>query len=160
MIVRSIARLAAVAMLVPMAFGVQANEALDAAFERDVAILIGKESGCHRFDIYLALTGEQQRRGLMFIRELPDTTGMLFVYRDDRTLSIWMKNTFLPLDVIFADAGGTVLNIHYSAEPQSLASMRSAGPARYVLEVNAGIADTYSIEPGSRILWGPTFDAR
>lgn len=136
-----------------------ADDALDAAFDRDIAVVVGNNAACHRFDIYLALTGEQQRRGLMFVREMPETTGMLFVYGADRVLSIWMKNTFISLDVVFADASGTVINVHESAEPQSLASMRSDGPARFVLEVNAGIAEAYSIGPGSRILWGPTFDA-
>ncbi len=135
-----------------------ADEALDAAFDRDVAIVVGNEAACHRFDIYLALSGEQQRRGLMFVRELPAKTAMLFVYREDRVLSIWMKNTFIPLDVVFAGADGEVINVHYSAEPQSLASLRSDGPARYVLEVNAGAAERYAIGPGSRILWGATFE--
>lgn len=137
-----------------------ADEALNAVFDRDLAVVVGNDTGCHLFEIYLALTGQQQRRGLMFVRELPEMTGMLFVYDSDRVLSIWMKNTFIPLDVVFADANGTVINVHESAEPQSLASMRSDGPARFVLEVNAGVAEAYSIGPGSRILWGPLFEAR
>ena len=95
----------------------------------------------------------------MFVRELPVMTGMLFVYGRDATRSMWMKNTFIPLDIAFMRADGSIINIAYSTEPQSLASIRSAAPARYVLELNAGVAEAFDIAPGSRVLWGPVYSA-
>jgi len=136
-----------------------ADDALDAAFDQDVAVIVASDHACHRFDIYLALNGDQQRRGLMFVRDLPKTTGMLFVYRNEQPRSMWMKNTYIPLDIAFIRGDGSIINIAYSTEPQSLASIRSAGPAQYVLELNAGVADSFSIDPGSRVIWGPIFEA-
>ncbi len=134
-----------------------AQESLDARFERDVLIVVANEFACLRFDIYLATTIEQQRRGLMFVRSLPERTGMLFVYDDERVRSMWMKNTYLPLDIAFARADGTVINVALDTEPQSLRSILSAGPARYVLEVNAGVTEMLTIGAGSRLLWGPVW---
>ena len=140
--------------------GSVANEELDAAFERDVAVIVASRGACHRFDIYLALTSPQQSRGLMFVRELPETTGMLFVYDREGPRSMWMKNTFIPLDIAFMRADGSIINIAYSTEPQSLKSIPSFEPAQYVLELNAGVAERFAIEPGSVVLWGPLFETR
>ena len=131
------------------------DEALDAAFERDVAVIVASESACHRFDIYLALTGDQQRRGLMFVRKLPETTGMLFIYGREAPRSMWMKNTFIPLDIAFVRADGSVINNAYSTEPQSLKSIRATEPAQFVLELIAGVAERFEIDEQSRVLWGP-----
>lgn len=144
-------------LLVFASAGSAAQESLDAAFEQDVLIIVANEHECLRFDIYLALSNAQQRRGLMFVRDLPERTGMLFVYADEQPRSMWMKNTYLPLDIAFARADGTIINIAHDTEPQSLQSIVSAGPARYVLEVNAGVTDKLAIGTGSRLLWGPLF---
>jgi len=105
------------------------------------------------FDVYLALTPEQQRRGLMFIRSLPERTGMLFVYEKPRTLSIWMKNTYIPLDLLFIDANGRVESIVHNATPLSLESRPSKGPAKYVLELNGGSAIKFNIGTNSQVIW-------
>lgn len=131
-----------------------ADEALDAAFDRDVLIIVADRHACHRFDVYLAVEREQKVRGLMHVRELPADTGMLFVYEDDDYHSMWMKNTYIPLDIAFAKSDGTIVNIARDTEPQSLASIRSAEPVSYVLELNAGVTKALAIEPGSRIVWG------
>lgn len=134
------------------------DEALDAAFERDVLIVVASRHACHRFDVYLAESYEQQVRGLMHVRSLPDTSGMLFVYQDERLHSMWMKNTFIPLDIAFARSDGTIVTIARETEPLSLRSIGSGEPVSYVLELNAGISDRLSIEAGSRMLWGPIFE--
>lgn len=128
---------------------------LDAAFDTDVLIVEASRFACYRFDIYLATTDEQQRRGLMFVRQLPRFTGMLFVYEDMRRHSMWMKNTFIPLDIAFVRADGTIANIAHDTEPQSLQTIPSAEPVSYVLELNAGITKELFIDKNSRILWGP-----
>ena len=84
-----------------------ADEELDLAFDRDVLIIEASQHACYRFDIYLARSSDQQRRGLMHVYDLPQTTGMLFVYDIAGVRSMWMKNTFIPLDISFASADGT-----------------------------------------------------
>jgi uncharacterized membrane protein (UPF0127 family) len=154
---RSLRRGIALALLLGLASaGAGAQEPLDAAFERDV-LIVASEDACLRFDVYLAFSAAQQRRGLMFVRELPERTGMLFVYGDEQIRSMWMKNTFIPLDIAFARADGTIINVALETEPQSLKSIASAAPARYVLELNAGVSEKLAIGAGSRLLWGPTF---
>jgi len=91
----------------------------------------------------------------MHVRSLPQTTGMLFVYESDGYLSIWMKNTYIPLDIVFARADGTVSSIERDAKPLSLRSMRALEPVRYVLELNAGVAEKLSIDRYSRLEWEP-----
>ena len=136
----------------------QAREPIEEAFDRDV-LVVAARSACFRFDIYLALTREQQRRGLMWVRELPATTGMLFVYPADRYLSIWMKNTFISLDVLFVKQDGLVSSIFRDATPQSEKSMTASEPVRYVLELNAGVSESLGIEPGSTLIWEPALMA-
>ena len=131
------------------------NSDLDEAFEKDVLIVHASEHACYRMDIYLAMNDEQRTRGLMHVRSLPQTTGMLFVYEADGYLSIWMKNTYIPLDIVFARADGSVSSIVYDAEPLSLRSMRALEPVRYVLELNAGVAEKLSIDRYSRLEWEP-----
>ena len=131
---------------------------LDAAFDKDVLIIESSRFACYLFDIYLATSDEQQRRGLMFVRQLPRFTGMLFVYADTRRHSMWMKNTFIPLDIAFARADGTIANIAHDTEPQSLQTIPSAEPVNYVLELNAGITKELFIDENSRILWGPVLN--
>ncbi len=131
------------------------NSDLDQAYDKDVLIIHASEHACYRLDIYLAMNNEQRARGLMHVRSLPQTTGMLFVYESNGYLSIWMKNTYIPLDIVFARADGSVSSIEYDAEPLSLRSMQALEPVRYVLELNAGVAEKLSIDRYSRLEWQP-----
>lgn len=152
-------RQCAALLLVLVSANAGAQESLDAAFEKDVLVVIANEHACLRFDVYLAVSFAQQRRGLMFVRDLPERTGMLFVYDKEQIRSMWMRNTFIPLDIAFARADGTIINIARNTEPQSERSILSAAPARYVLELNAGVTDKLAIGSGSRLLWGPLLGA-
>lgn len=129
-----------------------AEEPVDQAFGKDVLVIAARDA-CHRFDIYLALSREQQRRGLMRVRSLPSSTGMLFVYATEDYHSMWMKNTFIPLDILFAKGDGSIISIAKNTVPQSLESIRSTGPVMFVLELNAGITERLAIEPGSQLIW-------
>lgn len=131
-----------------------ADEELDKRFGKDVLIIEASAHGCHRFDIYVAMDRTQKTRGLMFVRDLPTTTGMLFIY-DNEPASIWMKNTFIPLDLLFIRRDGTVSSIAENTEPQSLRSIRSTEPVSFVLELNAGTAQRLVIDENSRIFWEP-----
>ena len=130
-----------------------ANPELDERFRRDVLIVEASRWACHRFDIYLAITNAERSRGLMFVRELPATSGMLFVYPGDHVVSMWMKNTLIPLDMVFARPDGTVSSVIANTEPQSLRSLASIEPVAFVLELNAGTAARLAIDENSRIFW-------
>ena len=131
-----------------------ADDELDKRFARDVLIIEASAHGCHRFDIYVAADNAQKSRGLMFVRELPVTTGMLFIY-DLQPVSMWMKNTFIPLDMLFIRRDGTVSSVAHDTEPQSLRSISSTEPVSFVLELNGGTAKRLVIDENSRIYWEP-----
>ena len=127
----------------------RADEELDERFSKGVLVVVTGQRACYRFDVYLAITGEQRRRGLMFVRSLPTFTGMLFIHSRDDLHSIWMRNTLIPLDVIFARADGTVATNYRNATPQSERSMPASEPVRYALEINGGLADRLGIDENS-----------
>ena len=94
----------------------------------------------------------------MFVRDLPVTTGMLFVYKRDQIVSMYMKNTFIPLDMAFVRADGTVSTVVRGTEPLSLRSIVSAEPVRYVLELNSGTTRRLHIDENSYLVWEPDRD--
>ena len=126
---------------------------LDEAFAKSVLIIHASELACYKIDIYVAANRAQRARGLMHVRSLPESTGMLFLYDEDALLSMWMKNTFIPLDILFVRADGSVSSIAYDTEPQSLRSIVALEPVRYVLELNAGAAEKLAIDQYSRLEW-------
>lgn len=91
------------------------------------------------------------KEGLMYRRSLPAQAGMLFVYEDERPRSFWMKNTTIPLDMIFADQFGEIVRIVEKTEPLSVRSCRSELPARFVVEVNAGFCEKHEVAVGGVI---------
>lgn len=127
-------------------------QSLDEAFEQDVLIIETATQGCFKFDIYLAVTRTQQQRGLMFVRELPQWSGMLFTYRRAGIRSMWMKNTYIPLDILFARGDGSVSSVAANTEPLSLKSISAIEPINYVLELNAGTAEKLGIDGDSRLI--------
>lgn len=131
-----------------------AQESLGESFDSDVLVIIARDA-CYRFDIYLAVNMQQQRRGLMFVRELPERTGMLFVYPDENYRSMWMKNTYIPLDMVFARRDGSIANIARDTVPLSEKSVASSEPVTFVLELNAGTTRRLSIDEGSLLVWEP-----
>jgi uncharacterized membrane protein (UPF0127 family) len=126
---------------------------LDDHFGLGELTVVTDDGASHEFRVYLATRFEQQRRGLMFVRELPPDAGMLFIYEDDNVRSMWMKNTYIPLDMVFARADGSVTNVVSDTVPQTLDSHLSTEPARYVLELNAGTARKLGIGKRSRLVW-------
>ena len=109
------------------------------------------KSGVQVFSVEMATTEEEKSTGLMYRKELPDGRGMLFDFSPAQEVSMWMKNTFIPLDMIFIRADGRILRIAENTEPQSTRIIGSGGLARGVLEVIAGTAKKYGIEPGDRV---------
>lgn len=136
-------------------FAAQADDELDAAFGRGELIVVASKHACYRFDVYVARDDVQRSRGLMFVRDLPLMTGMLFVYDGEDYHSMWMKNTYISLDIVFARADGAVSSVARNTEPLSLASIASIEPVTYVLELNAGVADRFFVDANSLLLWEP-----
>ena len=95
----------------------------------------------HAFEVELALTPQQQSAGLMYRKEMADDHGMLFFYIFPQHVSFWMKNTYIPLDLIFIREDGIIVNIHREAKPFSLKSIKSGEEVTGVLELNGGLAD-------------------
>ena len=105
------------------------------------------------FTVDLALTAEEQRRGLMFVDEMPADHGMLFIFNREAPRSFWMKNTRIPLDIIYFDENLALVSVARArpcaADP--CPGYPSAAPARYVLELNAGLADELALERGDEL---------
>ena len=112
---------------------------------------IATKSGVHIFAVEMATTDDEKQKGLMYRRELADGKGMLFDFSPEQQISMWMKNTYISLDMIFIRADGRVLRIAENTEPESTAIISSGGLARGVLEVPAGTAQKYGIAPGDRV---------
>ena len=108
-------------------------------------------SGVHVFSVELAQTDEERAKGLMFRRELPEGQGMLFDFGRDENVSMWMKNTYVPLDMIFIAANGRIVRIAENTQPMSTRIIPSGGPVRAVLEVVGGTARKYGITAGDRV---------
>lgn len=104
-------------------------------------------------DVEIAETDEERSRGLMQRRSLPSRGGMLFLFAEADTQSFWMRNTPLPLDIIFVDADGQIVNIARRTRPFSEDRIRSSGPAKYVVEVRAGFTERHGITDDAWIRW-------
>ena len=118
----------------------------------EIAVQPGNERAPLSFTVKLAETEVQRRHGLMFTPYLPKQQGMLFVFETDAPRQFWMKNTQIPLDMLFFASDGRLVNIVHSAVPFSLTARNSAGPARYVLELNGGIARKIGIRPDAQLV--------
>ncbi len=108
-------------------------------------------SGSHEFSVEVMRSGPQRERGLMFRRYLPQDRGMLFDFGVERPIMMWMKNTYLPLDMIFIGRTGKVVGVAKDAEPLSEKIIPSGAPAYGVLEVNAGTAAQIGLKIGDSV---------
>ena len=113
-------------------------------------LTITTASGPHKFTIELALSGPQMEQGLMFRRSLAPDAGMLFDFGAPTNVTMWMKNTLIPLDMLFLDNSGRIIDIHERAIPLSLDTIAANGLTRYVIEVNGGTAQRLGIKVGDR----------
>lgn len=105
-----------------------------------------------RFQVFLALDPAQRARGLMYVEAMPDDAGMLFRYEREHVVRMWMKNTPLPLDMLFLDRRGRIVNIVSGTIPYSLGSISSVEPAIGVLELNTGTAERLEIRVGDFVV--------
>ncbi len=114
-------------------------------------LVIETAKGKFPFDIELALTQPQMAQGLMFRRALAADAGMLFDYGDPQPIAMWMKNTFIPLDMIFIAQDGKIVDFHERAVPMSLDTIESKVPAKAVMEVNAGTVARLGVQIGDTV---------
>lgn len=116
------------------------------------SVIVETKKGSHAFEVEIARDGEERARGLMYREELADGHGMLFIYPGEGPVSMWMRNTYLSLDILFIRASGEIAVIETNAEPLSTELMSSGTPVHAVLEVPAGTAARLGIEVGDRVV--------
>jgi uncharacterized protein len=120
------------------------------AAEESTLEIVTKQ-GVHVFTVELATNDAERQQGLMFRKELPEGRGMLFDFKRDQDVSMWMRNTLIPLDMLFINADGSIRRIAENTEPLSERTIPSGGPVRGVLEVIGGTAKKFGIVPGDKV---------
>ena len=118
-----------------------------------IPLTVSHDGKQHKFRVEMARTMQEQAKGLMFRTKMGANEGMLFPFDPPRDASFWMKNTVIPLDIVFIGTDGKVLNISANAEPYSLEPRNSEGVTKAVLELNGGRAAELGIAPGARVEW-------
>jgi uncharacterized protein len=132
------------ALLVPWGGGLAASTG---------TLVLKTATGDHNFTIEVATTDQERAIGLMFRRSLPENGGMLFIYDPPQTATMWMKNTLIPLDMVFISAEGKVHRIESHTEPFSTTVIPSEGEVVGVLELNAGEADKIGLKRGDKVVY-------
>jgi len=120
-------------------------------FPRGPLVIESASGAKHRFTVEFADTDERRTYGLMFRDSMPADHGMIFDFKVDRGVAMWMKNTRIPLDMLFIDREGKVVNIRERAVPHDETSIVSDGPVRSVLELNGGTVSRLGLKPGDRV---------
>lgn len=118
----------------------------------ETPLVIEASGGRFEFQVELAVSPEQRSQGLMFREELAEDRGMLFDFGTSQRASMWMRNTYVPLDMLFIDTDGRIAQIVTNTQPLSDAVIASREPVRAVLELRAGVTARLGIEPGDRVI--------
>ena len=122
-----------------------------AAADTDDKLDIVTQNGRFSFTVEIADTPDKRSQGLMFRKSMAEDAGMLFTFERDQIASFWMKNTEIPLDMLFISRDGRIADLHRNAQPHSLRSIRSKMPVFAVLEINAGLTARLGIRVGDRV---------
>ncbi|GAA0484610.1 hypothetical protein GCM10009096_29040 [Parasphingorhabdus litoris] len=120
---------------------------------KEISLTVRSGSTAHIFTVELAKTPQEQARGLMFRTDLKPDRGMIFPFDRERMASFWMKNTVIPLDIIFIRSDGTIESIAANTTPYSLEPVQSGEPVTAVLEIAGGRADELGISAGDKVDW-------
>ena len=126
---------------------------LDRDLNKSSLIISTSKKTCYLLSIWVVHSAKEKARGLMYVRNMPEQSGMLFVYTESDQRSMWMKNTYIPLDIIFIKNSETISSIARNTEPLSLKNIRSIEPVNYVLEINAGMTKKMGIVPNDKVFW-------
>ncbi|OCP00981.1 MULTISPECIES: DUF192 domain-containing protein [unclassified Ensifer] len=139
------------ALLALFFFALIAASSAEVEFARDKMRLVTADKTVHELTVELAVDPDQREQGLMFRKSMAPDQGMLFDFGQTRRVMMWMKNTYLPLDMLFIDDNGVVRTIREDAVPHSEAIIDSGEPVAFVLELNAGTVRRLHIRPGDRL---------
>ena len=123
-----------------------------AACSDEGRLTIESRNGNHSFSVEIVDTPESRAKGLMYREELAPDAGMLFDFKESRPVSFWMRNTLIPLDMIFITEEGLVANVHAQARPHDPTSIPSDGPVQFVLEIPGGRAAELGIAAGDKVV--------
>lgn len=143
------------AVIAALGFGLTGGMALADAACAPGRVDLRWQGGRESFAVEVADDQQERARGLMAREAMDTAAGMLFVYETPRRAQFWMKDTLIPLDMIFADATGLVTRVHSNAVPQDLTPIDGGNAVRFVLEINGGLAAKLGIVPGA-VLRHPT----
>lgn len=129
------------------------NAPLPPAFKKEGELFFIKvaSNDSLNIDIEIAETEEETSQGLMYRTKLGDKQGMLFIFKEAEMKSFWMKNTYIPLDILFVDSELNIITLHADTQPFSQESVSSSAEAQYVVEVNAGFCAKYGVKEGDKI---------
>ena len=125
----------------------------------DNRVTVSGDWGQAHFNVDVADDPAERAQGLMFVEDLPTLSGMLFVYEQPQSVSFWMKNTLIPLDMLFAAPTGEILAIHENAIPLDTTPIPGGDGIQMVLEINGGLASRLGIEAGN-VLQHPSFGSK
>jgi uncharacterized protein len=128
------------------------NQQLDQIFRRSALQIATPDARIHKFDVWIADDEPRRNRGFMFVTKLPADKGMLFIYPQSQPVAMWMKNTHIPLDMLFVTADGRVKNVAENTTPMSTKTIESDGPVLAVIELAAGTAARLKIGPGAQVI--------
>lgn len=125
---------------------------LDRIFERSTLQIATPDARLHKFDIWIADTQERRSRGLMFVEHMAPDAGMLFIYPSPQPISMWMKNTHIPLDMLFVTPDGRVVKVVANTKVMSTKTIESGQDVTAVIELNAGTAARLHIAAGAQVI--------
>ncbi len=126
------------------------------AFRDDGQLVFLKEStnaAIRMIQIEIADNDAERTQGLMYRHYMPENDGMLFIFGKEEVQAFWMKNTFIPLDMVFADKSGKIVSIYPDAQPLTETTITSGKPAKYVVEVNGGFCAANGVDVGDKIVY-------
>lgn len=120
-------------------------------YVRPIAFLTADGDTISTIETAIADDDTERSQGMMDVKDLPASKGMLFIFDENKPRSFWMANTPLPLDIIFVNSDKTIVRIHHSTQPFSEKNLTSEEPARYVIETNAGYCVSHDIQEGMKV---------
>jgi uncharacterized membrane protein (UPF0127 family) len=120
-------------------------------FENTMIKIIKSNGEVINLNVKIADTQAKRQQGLMFVEEMAEKDGMIFIFEIEEMRRMWMKNTLIPLDMLFVGSNKEILNIKENAQPQSLDIIFSVAPAKYVVELNGGFVAKYGVKIGDKI---------
>jgi uncharacterized membrane protein (UPF0127 family) len=114
-------------------------------------LVIHAGGSAYKFEVEVVTTPETRAQGLMFRKAMPPNAGMLFIYPGEQAVSFWMKNTLIPLDMLFLKADGSIAHIAHNAVPMDETPIDSGAAVKAVLEINGGTANALGIKEGDKV---------